>query len=357
MAFDSDEKRSDFEAWVEEMSYEEEKELKRQQKAQKKAEKAEKKATKLSLKGKKKSVPEGFDDLLEEEKAREEAEAVKAAAESADKEEDKVKEVSDKEETTAVAEESKKDDSEKETEKTDKEDSDEKSSDDGDDDDDENDNEYDVDESDYEDYNPDYKRKKKKKKAQDDGEINLVKELLSLIIYIGIVIILCYGIITYVGQRTVVHGQSMETTLQNGDNLWIDKFSYIFGKPERFDIIIFPYQGGDKNDASYLGGNETETYFIKRVIGLPGETVQIMNGGIYINDELLNETYGKEVIMDSGIASEKITLGDDEYFVLGDNRNNSRDSRWADVGNIKEDDIVGKAVFRFSPFENFGKID
>ena len=342
MAFDSDEKRSDFEAWVEEMSYEEEKELKRQQKEQKKA---EKKAAKLSLKGKKKGFPEGFDDLIEEEKAKE-----KKDAESEDKEAPVKEEAeTEKEETVKASEEKKEEASEKEA-------TEEKSSDDDDDDEEEN-SDYDVDESDYEDYNPDYKRKKKKKKKEDDGEINLVKELLSLIIYIGIVIILCYGIIEYVGQRTVVHGQSMETTLQNGDNLWIDKFSYIFTEPKRFDIIIFPYQGGDKNEGSFLGGDETQTYFIKRIIGLPGETVQIMNGGIYINDELLNETYGKEVIVDSGIASEKITLGEDEYFVLGDNRNNSRDSRWADVGNIKKEDIVGKAVFRFSPFDKFGKID
>ena len=351
MAFDSDEKRSDFEAWIEEMSYEEEKELKRQQKEQKKAEKAEKKASKLSLKGKKKNIPEGFDDLIEEEKEKEKKDAETAEKEAPVKEEAE-KEDSEKEETVKASEEK----TEETKESSEKEDTDEKSSDDDDDDDEDNDD-YDVDESDYEDYNPDYKSKKKKKQKEDDGEINLVKELLSLIIYIGIVIILCYGIVEYVGQRTVVHGQSMETTLENGDNLWIDKFSYIFSDPKRFDIIIFPYQGGDKNEGSFLGGDETQTYFIKRVIGLPGETVQIINGGIYINDELLNETYGKEVIVDSGIASDKITLGDDEYFVLGDNRNNSRDSRWADVGNIKEDDIVGKAVFRFSPFEKFGKID
>ena len=188
------------------------------------------------------------------------------------------------------------------------------------------------------------KRKKKKKKDEKPKDVNLVKELLSLIIYIGIVVLICFLIITFVGRRTTVHGSSMEPTLQSGDSLWINMLAYRFGDPERYDIIVFPYQD--------------EVHYIKRIIGLPGETVQISEtGDISINGELLKEPIKFDRIRDNGIAANPITLGPDEYFVLGDNRNNSRDSRWADVGNIKRDKIVGKAVFRLTPLKKFGGID
>ncbi|MBR6402114.1 MAG: signal peptidase I [Eubacterium sp.] len=187
-------------------------------------------------------------------------------------------------------------------------------------------------------------KKEKEPEKKVDQDVNIVKELLSLIIYIGIVIIICYCIITYVGQRTTVNGCSMENTLNNGDNLWIDKFTYHFTDPKRFDIIVFPY---DDND-----------FYIKRVIGLPGETVQITSdGSIIIDGQRLTESYGKEIITDSGTASEPHTLGEDEYFVLGDNRNDSRDSRFSDVGDIDRDRIVGRAVFRLTPIKKIGKID
>ncbi len=183
-------------------------------------------------------------------------------------------------------------------------------------------------------------RIKKKKKEKSKDEINIVRDLINLGIYIFIIIVVCWFVLTFVGQRTVVSGDSMNDTLNNGDSLWVDKISYIFSDPERFDIVIFPY--GDEDD---------ETYYIKRIIGLPGETVYIDEEGvIYINDEPLEEDYGKEAIEEShrGLASEPITLGEDEYFVMGDNRNNSRDSRLSDVGNISRDELVGKAVFRFT---------
>ena len=147
------------------------------------------------------------------------------------------------------------------------------------------------------------------------------------------------------GQRTVVDGQSMEPTLYNNDNLIVDKISYRFKDPERFDIIVFPYQYKD------------DTYYIKRIIGLPGETVQIdTEGNIYIDGEILEESYGKEIIKDPVLAAQPITLGDDEYFVLGDNRNHSGDSRFADVGNVKRSQIIGRAFFRMWPISSMGLI-
>ena len=135
----------------------------------------------------------------------------------------------------------------------------------------------------------------------------------------------------------------MENTLSDGDNLIVDKITYRFKEPQRFDIIVFP--------VDYV----TETYYIKRIIGLPGETVCIdKEGNIYINDEILEESYGRAVIENPGRAEEGITLGEDEYFVLGDNRNDSVDSRDERVGNIKKENIVGRAWIRIWPLDKFG---
>lgn len=175
-------------------------------------------------------------------------------------------------------------------------------------------------------------------------ERSILGELLSWFIYIVIVVILSLGIITFIGQRTKVSGHSMETTLSDGDNLIVDKISYRFRDPERFEIIVFPFQ------------YEEHTYYIKRIIGLPGETVQVIDGYVYINGEVLDENYGLEVMDDPGIAAEPITLGEDEYFVLGDNRNHSSDSRDPSVGVLHRDDIMGRAWIRIWPFDKFGVI-
>lgn len=173
----------------------------------------------------------------------------------------------------------------------------------------------------------------------------IMRELLNTAIYLLCVLGAVWLVITFVGQRTEVEGASMENTLHNGDNLIVDKLSYRFHDPERFDIIVFPFQFQDN------------TYYIKRIIGLPGETVQIMDdGSIYINGEKLEENYGMEVIKPEtiGRAAEPIELGDDEYFVMGDNRNNSRDSRTDMVGNITRENIIGKAWLRIWPVSDFG---
>ena len=178
---------------------------------------------------------------------------------------------------------------------------------------------------------------------------NIMKEILSTSIYLLVVLCAAYLIITYVGQRTQVSGSSMETTLSDGDNLLVDKITYRFSEPKRFDIIVFPHYD------PYATGKEKNTYFIKRIIGMPGETVQIdYDGNIYIDGEILEESYGKEVIQKPERAAEPITLGEDEYFVMGDNRNNSMDSRDPSVGNIHRKDIIGRAWVRIWPFSKFG---
>ena len=170
----------------------------------------------------------------------------------------------------------------------------------------------------------------------------VMKEFLNTAIYLLCVLGAVWLVITFVGQRTEVEGASMENTLHNGDNLIVDKLSYRFRDPERFDIIVFPFQ------------YQANTYYIKRIIGLPGETVQIKGSTIYIDGKPLKENYGKDPIDYAGIAEKPIKLGDDEYFVLGDNREISRDSRYEEVGKVKRKNIEGRAVLRIYPFNKFG---
>ena len=135
-------------------------------------------------------------------------------------------------------------------------------------------------------------RRKKKNRVG-----SVMRELLGWLFYILIIIGLTYLIITYVGQRTRVSGSSMETTLSDGDNLIVDKLSYRFQEPKRFDIVVFPYK------------YEENTYYIKRIIGLPGDTVQVKDGYTYINGELLeSDIYGAEVMIEAGTASERLHL-------------------------------------------------
>ena len=169
------------------------------------------------------------------------------------------------------------------------------------------------------------------------------KEILSWIGSFAIAIVAALFIVTFIGQRVMVDGQSMEDTLQDKDNLICDKISYRFKDPERFDIVvIYPDE-------------EKSARWIKRIIGLPGEEVRIdTEGNIYINGEILEENYGKETIQDPGMAIEPIQLGEDEYWVMGDNRNHSSDSRV--IGPVPKDRIIGKAFIRIYPFSKFGLI-
>lgn len=169
----------------------------------------------------------------------------------------------------------------------------------------------------------------------------------DLIFYSVLIFVCIYILPNYVIQRTIVDGTSMADTLMNGDHLYVEKLSYRFDALDRFDIIVFyPY-----------GREDEEDYYVKRIIGMPGETIQIIGTDIYINGEILEENYGTEPIDDPGRAAEPITLGDDEYFVMGDNRNISKDSRTDDVGNVKKENIGGRAIFRIKPLSKFGTID
>ena len=160
-----------------------------------------------------------------------------------------------------------------------------------------------------------------------------------------LVCLLALVIVFYFGRQVKNSGDSMRPAVLDGDIVLVNRMIYDASKPKRGDIFVFK-----------PNGNENARSYIKRIIGLPGETVQIKDGEIYIDGEKLEEKYETTAIEDAGTASEEITLDGDEYFVLGDNRRNSEDSRMADIGNVKRSEIEGKAWFVLSTKGNFGFI-
>ena len=189
----------------------------------------------------------------------------------------------------------------------------------------------------------------KKHDSAEGKKAKIMKEILGTIAYVAIICLVVFLVLRFVGQRTVVNGHSMDPTLAHGENLIMDKLTYQFSDPDRFDIVIFP---GPEEEGEH-------PYFIKRVIGLPGETVQIMDGKVYINgEELTDDVYGiTDYIEQPGIAEEPLTLGEDEYFCLGDNRPVSYDSRYEPVGPVHRSEIIGKVWIRIWPLSEFGPVE
>ena len=173
-----------------------------------------------------------------------------------------------------------------------------------------------------------------------------VSAVLEYAVYLFIIIFVLVIMPNYLVEKVLVDGTSMENSLHDGEQVLIEKVSRYFSGPERFDVVVFT-----KNHGTY-----TKTY-IKRVIGLPGESVQIIGDSIYINGELLQEDFGKDPMNSAGIASEPVLLGEDEYFVLGDNRLVSLDSRDRSVGTVKTEELDGVVVIRVVPFSKFGAVE
>lgn len=173
--------------------------------------------------------------------------------------------------------------------------------------------------------------------------VPLLKEAAVWTAEILIVMLIAVTMVYFGGMRTSVVGQSMSETLNNGDEVLVNRFTYILTDPKPNDIIVF-----------LPNGNEKSHYYVKRVIAVPGDTILIQNGEVYVNGEPFTEEVDVSAMEDAGLATEEMTLGNDEYFVLGDNRNNSEDSRYANIGNIKKEYIIGKAWFRITSWSDFG---
>ncbi len=176
--------------------------------------------------------------------------------------------------------------------------------------------------------------------------IPIVKEVISWIAEIVIILVIAFVFVYYIGLRTSVVGQSMSPTLENRQEILVNRFLYSIADPKPNDVVVF-----------LPNGNEKSHYYVKRVIGVPGDKVQIRDGAVYVNGQLFEEKTETAAILDAGIAAEEIVLAEDEYFVLGDNRNNSEDSRYANIGNVKKEYIIGKAWFIVSPYKDMGFLD
>ena len=185
----------------------------------------------------------------------------------------------------------------------------------------------------------DFNRRKK------NVNIPLVKEIVAWIVEIAIVLAIAFVFVFFFGMRTSVVGQSMAETLDNGDQILVNRFIYKVVGPKANDVVVF-----------LPNGNEKSHYYVKRVVGVPGDTIQIKDGKVYINGAEAEEKIDVSAIEDAGLAADAITLEEDEYFVLGDNRNNSEDSRYANIGNIKREYLVGKAWFVLTTGDRFGFI-
>ena len=182
-----------------------------------------------------------------------------------------------------------------------------------------------------------YKKKKKISQA-------LLREIFSWIFGIALSVFLAGVIVIFLGRSARVVGMSMEPTLENGQQIYIDRFTYILSSPKAGDVEAF-----------LPNGNENSHYYIKRVVAGPGDKVRIADGTLYVNGQ--QSIWVTERVLDAGIAENELILGSGEYFCIGDNPNNSEDSRSANIGPVDEDDIVGKAWFHLkSSTEGMGFI-
>ena len=170
--------------------------------------------------------------------------------------------------------------------------------------------------------------------------------LREAVIWIGEAV-LAFGfaciLVSFFGSALSNVGQSMEPAIYSGDQVLVNRLVYRVKAPDYGDLVVFK-----------PNGNENAHYHIKRVVGVPGDTVTIESGRVFIDGELLKEEILTEGMHDPGVAAGPVELGEDEYFVLGDNRNNSEDSRSADIGNVRREDIMGMAWFNITPGERFG---
>ncbi len=172
---------------------------------------------------------------------------------------------------------------------------------------------------------------------------SLLKEIA---IWAGEILLTIIGtviLVSFFGFKISVVGPSMSPTLENGDQILVNRFLYKLFEPGRNDLVVFS-----------PNGNQKSHYYVKRIIGLPGDVIEIKDGIVYVNREPFPEKLEVEPVENALMAEQEIIVGEEEYFVLGDNRNNSEDSRYASIGNVKKDHITGKAWLRVYPWEEIG---
>ncbi len=169
-------------------------------------------------------------------------------------------------------------------------------------------------------------------------DFSILKKIVLLVVELLLVIMLAYFVVISFGKQVECSNESMEPTYSSKDIVLVNTIHYSFHEPEAGDVIAFKPKS-----------NVTASYSIKRVVAVPGDTVLIENGRLYINDEIYKDSFSTEQIENAGIASSKLTLLDDQYFVLGDNRNDSEDSRYESVGFVSIDDILGRVWIKY-PF-------
>lgn len=172
----------------------------------------------------------------------------------------------------------------------------------------------------------------------------IVYQVVNYAITILLAFVLAFCFVYFFFQTTNVVGDSMSPVLEDGNQVILSRSSYFIKKPKRYDIVKFK-----------VTKSEAEHEYIKRVVGLPKETIQIKDGSIYIDGEQLEDVPFDDLILSPGIAAEEFTLGEDEYFMIGDNCNNSEDSRFTNVGAICEENIEGKIIARRDGYQ-FHKI-
>jgi len=182
--------------------------------------------------------------------------------------------------------------------------------------------------------------------------------ILTFITHVIAIVAIAWFIAWGFGKSYVMEGQSMQPTLEPEETVMVDRAIYHFKNPERYDIIAFFEEDFDADTMDDIKEDGvTPKLSIKRIIGLPGETVQIIDGKILIDGVELDATEELNIVPLAGIAAEPIKLEEDEYFILGDNRKASEDSRYENIGNVRWQSIIGKVWFRSKPLEKMGKIE
>ena len=172
-----------------------------------------------------------------------------------------------------------------------------------------------------------------------------VRNLVEWVLVIGVAILLALIIRNFVFRVTRVTGYSMNPTLNHGDILILNRFSYLFSSPKVGDIVAFPYPAGP------------DEFFIKRVVASSGDEVDLLYNRFYVNGTPLDDSFSEANVIATGNVQFPITVQDGYFFVLGDNRNASKDSRYNSVGNINGNDMMGRSLIRVWPFASFGRVD